>query len=202
MYGQTVFERFTDRARRAVVLAQEEARLLNHSYIGTEHFLLGLMSEEEGAAATTLAGFGVDITTLRERVREVIGTGTETSADHLPFTPRAKKVLEMSVREARRLGHNDISTEHLLLGLLREGEGVASQILGQMGIDIERTREALGQTSASAPAMAESPRRRWPQAQYRCPHPDEQLIVTRLDAGIRTVRCRRCGQLVATFPDS
>src|SRR5262245_41751206 len=118
-----MFERFTDRARRVVVLAQEEARLLMHNYIGTEHLLLGLIHEGEGVAAKALDALGIELTEVRSRVEEIIGRGSETPSVHIPFTPRSKKVLELSLREALELGHNYIGTEHILLGLIREGEG-------------------------------------------------------------------------------
>jgi ATP-dependent Clp protease ATP-binding subunit ClpA len=124
-----MFERFTDRARHAVVLAQEEARALNHNYIGTEHLLLGLLREAEGIAARALTACGIGIDHVRAEVERRIGRGTEEPKGHIPFTPRAKKVLELSLREAKEHGHNHIGTEHTLLGLLREGEGVAAQIL-------------------------------------------------------------------------
>ncbi|MBO3748647.1 Clp protease [Streptosporangiaceae bacterium NEAU-GS5] len=128
-----MFERFTDRARRVVVLAQEEARMLRHNYIGTEHILLGLVAEGEGAAARVLAESSFDIESVRQAVAEMIGTGAEgtETPGHIPFTPRAKKVLELSLREALQLNHNYIGTEHILLGLIREGEGVAMKILAR-----------------------------------------------------------------------
>src|SRR3712207_9278810 len=122
-----MFERFTDRARRVVVLAQEEARLLNHNYIGTEHILLGLIHEGEGVAAKALESLGISLEAVRSQVEEIIGQGGSSPSGHIPFTPRAKKVLELSLREALQLGHNYIGTEHILLGLIREGEGVAAQ---------------------------------------------------------------------------
>jgi len=116
-----MFERFTDRARRVVVLAQEEARMLNHNYIGTEHILLGLIHEGEGVAAKALESLGISLDAVREQVQEIIGQGQQAPSGHIPFTPRAKKVLELSLREALQLGHNYIGTEHILLGLIREG---------------------------------------------------------------------------------
>src|SRR5919106_6565704 len=124
-----MFERFTDRARRVVVLAQEEARGFDHNYIGTEHLLLGLIGEREGIAAQTLAMFDLDLERVRAAVDARIGRGKEAVKGHIPFTPRAKKVLELSLRQAMKLGHDYIGTEHVLLGLLDEGEGVAAQIL-------------------------------------------------------------------------
>ena len=131
-----MFERFTDRARRVVVLAQEEARNLNHNYIGTEHILLGLIHEGEGVAAQALEAMGISLESVREQVEEIIGQGTEAPSGHIPFTPRAKKVLEYSLREALQLGHNYIGTEHILLGLIREGDGVAAQVLTNLGADL------------------------------------------------------------------
>ncbi|MDN5731838.1 MAG: ATP-dependent Clp protease ATP-binding subunit [Yaniella sp.] len=138
-----MFERFTDRARRVVVLAQEEARMLNHSYIGTEHILLGLIHEGDGVAAKALQSLDVSLGAVREQVREIIGQGQQAPSGHIPFTPRAKKVLELSLREALQLGHNYIGTEHILLGLIREGEGVAAQVLVQLGADLNRVRQTV-----------------------------------------------------------
>ena len=138
-----VFERFTDRSRAVVVLAQEEARLLNHNYIGTEHLLLGLIHEGEGIAAKALERLGVSREVVRARVEEIIGQGGSSPSGHIPFTPRAKKVLELSLREALQLGHNYIGTEHLLLGLIREGEGVAAQVLAQLGLDLALVRQEV-----------------------------------------------------------
>ena len=136
-----MFERFTDRARRVVVLAQEEARLLNHNYIGTEHILLGLIHEGEGVAARALESLGISLEGVREQVEEIIGKGGTLPSGHIPFTPRAKKVLELSLREALQLGHNYIGTEHILLGLIREGEGVAAQVLSKLGADLAKVRQ-------------------------------------------------------------
>jgi hypothetical protein len=138
-----VFERFTDRARRVVVLAQEEARLLNHNYIGTEHILLGLIHEGEGVAAQVLTGMEISLDTVRAELEQIIGHGGQAPAGHVPFTPRATKVLELSLREALQLGHNYIGTEHILLGLVREGEGVAAQVLVKLGADLSRVRQAV-----------------------------------------------------------
>lgn len=138
-----MFERFTDRARRVVVLAQEESRLLNHSYIGTEHIRLGLIHERQGVAAQALAALGISLESVRTKVEEIIGAGVSPPAGHIPFTPRAKKVLELSLREATQLGHNYIGTEHILLGLIREGEGVGAQALVKLGADLERARAAV-----------------------------------------------------------
>ncbi|HEX2574942.1 MAG TPA: ATP-dependent Clp protease ATP-binding subunit [Aquihabitans sp.] len=138
-----MFERFTDRARRVVVLAQEEARLLNHNYIGTEHILLGLIHEGEGVAAKALESLGISLEGVRSQVEEIIGQGGSSPSGHIPFTPRAKKVLELSLREALQLGHNYIGTEHILLGLIREGEGVAAQVLVKLGADLSRVRQQV-----------------------------------------------------------
>jgi ATP-dependent Clp protease ATP-binding subunit ClpC len=138
-----MFERFTDRARRVVVLAQEEARMLNHNYIGTEHILLGLIHEGEGVAAKGLESLGISLEGVRSQVEEIIGQGQQAPSGHIPFTPRAKKVLELSLREALQLGHNYIGTEHILLGLIREGEGVAAQVLVKLGADLNRVRQQV-----------------------------------------------------------
>jgi len=138
-----LFERFTDRARRVVVLAQEEARLLNHNYIGTEHILLGLIHEGEGVAARALEGLGINLESVRSQVVEIIGQGSQAPSGHIPFTPRAKKVLELSLREALQLGHNYIGTEHILLGLIREGEGVAAQVLVKLGAELTKVRQTV-----------------------------------------------------------
>jgi ATP-dependent Clp protease ATP-binding subunit ClpC len=138
-----MFERFTDRARRVVVLAQEEARMLNHNYIGTEHILLGLIHEGEGVAAKALESLGISLEAVRQQVEEIIGQGQQAPSGHIPFTPRAKKVLELSLREALQLGHNYIGTEHILLGLIREGDGVAAQVLVKLGADLNRVRQQV-----------------------------------------------------------
>ena len=140
-----MFERFTERARRVVVLAQEEARMLNHNYIGTEHILLGLIREGSGVAAKALESLGISLEAVRQQVKEIIGRGQQSPSGHIPFTPRAKKVLELSLREAQALGHNYIGTEHILLGLIREGSGVAAQVLVKLGADLNRTRQQVVQ---------------------------------------------------------
>jgi hypothetical protein len=147
-----MFERFTDRARRVVVLAQEEARLLNHDHIGTEHILLGLIHEGEGVAYLALTELGISLDAVRAQVEAEIGQGSEAPGGHIPFTPRAKKVLELSLREALQLGHNYIGTEHILLGLIREGEGVAAQVLVGLGADLDRVRQQVVQLLANAGA--------------------------------------------------
>jgi Clp amino terminal domain, pathogenicity island component len=147
-----MFERFTDRARRVVVLAQEEARLLDHNYIGTEHILLGLIHEGEGVAARALGGLGISLDAVRAQVERIIGRGPSTPAGHIPFTPRSKKVLELSLREALKLNHNYIGTEHILLGLIREGEGVAAQVLVKLGADLSRVRQQVMTVLEQSPA--------------------------------------------------
>jgi ATP-dependent Clp protease ATP-binding subunit ClpC len=138
-----MFERFTDRARRVVVLAQEEARMLSHNYIGTEHILLGLIHEGEGVAAKALESLDISLEAVRGQVEDIIGQGQQAPSGHIPFTPRAKKVLELSLREALQLGHSYIGTEHILLGLIREGEGVAAQVLVKLGADLNRVRQQV-----------------------------------------------------------
>ena len=155
-----MFERFTDRARRVVVLAQEEARLLSHSYIGTEHILLGLIHEGEGVAAKALESLGISLEAVRSQVEEIIGQGGSSPSGHIPFTPRAKKVLELSLREALQLGHNYIGTEHILLGLIREGEGVAAQVLVKLGADLSRVRQQVIQLCSRLPGSRRQHRAR------------------------------------------
>src|SRR5207342_1819564 len=138
-----MFERFTDRARRVVVLAQEEARMLNHSYIGSEHILLGLIHEGEGVAAKALESLGITQETVRQQVEEIIGRGQQAPSGSIPLTPRSKKVLKLALREALQLGHSYIGTEHILLGLIREGEGVAAQVLVGLGADLKRVRHQV-----------------------------------------------------------
>ncbi len=149
--GGGMFERFTDRARRVVVLAQEEARLLDHNYIGTEHILLGLIHEGEGVAAKALEQLGISLEAVRREVEEIIGQGASSPTGHIPFTARAKKVLELGLREALQLGHNYIGTEHILLGLLREGEGVAAQVLVKLGADLRAVRHEVVQLLSGYP---------------------------------------------------
>jgi Clp amino terminal domain, pathogenicity island component/UvrB/uvrC motif len=138
-----MFERFTERARRAVVLAQEEARKLDHGYIGTEHLLLGLIREGEGVAAKTLESLGISLRTVREQVVARVGRGQRPASGHIPFTDRAKRVLELSLRESGQLGHRYIGTEHILLGLVGEGDGVAAQVLTGLGADLDRVRQQV-----------------------------------------------------------
>jgi ATP-dependent Clp protease ATP-binding subunit ClpC len=182
-----VFERFTDRARRVVVFAQEEARLLNHNYIGTEHVLLGLVREGEGVAARALTSMGIGLDAVRGQVEKIIGQGQAAPAGHIPFTPRAKKVLELSLREALQLGHNYIGTEHILLGLLREGEGVAAQVLQQLGADLNRVRQTVIQLLSGYSQGKE----RGPSAAL---HEEVQG-----EGGLPGPRCPRCNADLAVF---
>ena len=153
-----MFERFTDRARRVVVLAQEESRLLDHNYIGTEHILLGLIHEGDGVAATALESLHISTRAVRARVEEIVGRGGSAPSGHIPFTPRAKKVLELSLREALQLGHNYIGTEHILLGLIREGDGVAAQVLVDLGADLPTVRRRVVELLAGEAAPASGAR--------------------------------------------
>ena len=146
-----MFERFTDRARRVVVLAQEEARMLNHNYIGTEHILLGLIHEGEGVAAKALESLGISLDAVRQQVEEIIGQGQQAPSGHIPFTPRAKKVLELASRESRDLSHNYVGTEHILLGLMREGDGVGAQVLKRAGAEQPAVRHQVLQLLHSRP---------------------------------------------------
>jgi len=189
-----MFERFTDRSRRVVVLAQEEARILHHNYIGTEHLLLGLIHEGEGVAARALESLGISLEAVRQQVEEIIGEGQQAPSGHIPFTPRAKKVLELSLREALQHGHNYIGSEHILLGLIREGEGVAAQVLVRLGADLSRVRQQVIQLlhgyQGKGPAHALSPE-----------VPPSLWVTSRLDAMERRLAAldRRVG---ATGPDT
>ena len=140
----SMFERFTDRARRVVVRAQEEARTLDHSYVGPEHLLLGLTHESVGGlAAAALQSLGIGLGTVRQRVEELTGRGVQAPSGHIPFTPQAKQALELSLAEAVQLGHHYIGTEHILLGLIREGEGVATAVLSELSADLDGAREQV-----------------------------------------------------------
>ena len=152
-----MFERFTDRARNVVVLAQQEARLLKHNYIGTEHILLGLARETDGLAAKALDALGIGLEAVREQVVEITGQGQKSPSGHIPFTPRAKKVLELSLREALQFGHNYIGTEHILLGLIREGDGVAAQVLIRLGGDLSAVRQQVIRLLKESPTTDELP---------------------------------------------
>ena len=149
-----MFERFTDRARRVVVLAQEESQRLSHNYIGSEHLLLGLLAEREGVAARALESLNVTLTAAREQVEEIIGPGQQTPRGHIPFTPRAKKILELALREALTTGSEVINTEHLLLGLIDEGDGVGAQILQRLGATAQAVREAVARLISADPEAA------------------------------------------------
>jgi hypothetical protein len=150
-----MFERFTERARRVVVFAQEEARDLNHNYIGTEHLLLGLLRDADSIAGQALRGLDISQDAVREQVTEIIGRGKRSPSGHIPFTPRAKKVLELSLREALQLNHNYIGTEHILLGLVGEGEGVAAQVLVKLGGSLSRVRDKV--IELAPPGTSEGP---------------------------------------------
>ena len=152
-----MFERFTDRARRVVVLAQEEARDLCHNYIGTEHILLGLLREQDGVAARALEALGISLDAARQQVQGIIGRGEGMPVGHIPFTPRAKKVLELSLREALQFGHNYIGTEHILLGLVREGDGVAAHVLVDLGADLMTVRAEVVNLLREAPESQDVP---------------------------------------------
>src|ERR671931_1241281 len=158
-----MFERFTDRARRVVVLAQEESRMLNHDYIGTEHILLGLIHEGEGIAAQAIESLEISLGAVRREIEDVIGQGQAAATGHIPFTPRAKKVLELSLREALQLGHSYIGTEHILLGLVREGEGVAARLLQKLGADLNRVRQQVIQLLSGHIGKGEQPSEAAPQ---------------------------------------
>jgi ATP-dependent Clp protease ATP-binding subunit ClpC len=167
-----VFEQFTERARQVIVLAQDEARHLRHNYIGTEHLLLGLLREEEGLAARVLAELGVEIEAVRAHVRAIVGEGEDVQTGQIPFTPRAKRALELALREALGLRHSYIGTEHVLLGLVREDGGVAAQILRELGIDGDATRAAVIGALGGRPAVStvrSFPHRVWPP-QEDVPH--------------------------------
>jgi ATP-dependent Clp protease ATP-binding subunit ClpC len=159
-YGDGVFERFTERARQVVVFAQEEARGLRHNYIGREHILLGLLREEEGPAAQILESFDVTLEKTREAVARIVGEGDEVTTGQIPFTPRAKKALQVSATEPNKMGHNYVGTEHILLGLLRANDGVAAKVIG---VDPERIRsEVLRRLSGPRASLARAQWRLWP----------------------------------------
>jgi Clp amino terminal domain, pathogenicity island component/UvrB/uvrC motif len=183
-----MFERFTDRARRVVVLAQEEARMLNHNYIGTEHILLGLIHEGEGVAAQALESLGISLEAVRQQVEEIIGQGQQAPSGHIPFTPRAKKVLELSLREALQLGHDYIGTEHILLGLIREGDGVAAQVLVRLGADLNSVRQQVirllhGERGAGLETAHARP---WPRPAVRA----DRRLLSQLQARLTALESR------------
>ena len=196
---EPVNERFTDRARRVLVLAQEEARLLNHSFIGTEHILLGLIHEGEGLAAKALESLGISLEAVREKVEETIGPAGSAPTGSPPFTPRAKKVLELSLREALQLGHNYIGTEHILLGLVREGEGVAAQVLVSLGADLPRVRQQVITLLSGYQGRVGStgPRRPGPVARLR----RTESVPVAIGEGW-TVQVVRGGRTPAAFADA
>jgi ATP-dependent Clp protease ATP-binding subunit ClpC len=195
-----VFERFTDRARRVVVQAQEEARQLHHSYIGTEHLLLALLREQEGIGPGALQALGIRHGDALALVEQVIGRGEKSPIGHIPFTPRAKKVLELSLRESIQLGSGDIGAVHILLGILRDGEGVANNVLTQMGASAAAIRVKVAELMKVEPAELARPMPRQGRA-FRCKHPDESLQIIAAK-GMRTVRCSRCGELVGVLPEA
>jgi ATP-dependent Clp protease ATP-binding subunit ClpC len=200
-----MFERFTDRARRVVVLAQEEARLLDHNYIGTEHLLLGLAAEREGIAAEALTQLGIDLETARREVEEVVGRGAEEPSGHIPFTPQAKKALESSLREALDMRHDHIGTEHILLGIVRDDEGAAAEVLAKHATSLEAVRAQVHLLLGAPPTPATAP-----PACGRCGATlTGGLTTTELQvpehegAGRLSVvfaRCARCGAVAGLFP--
>jgi ATP-dependent Clp protease ATP-binding subunit ClpA len=182
-----MFERFTGRARRAIVLAQEESRRLNHNYIGTEHVLLGLLAEPQGAARQALDAVGVTLEDARKRVEAVVKKGKKAPSGHIPFTPRAKKVLELGLREALSLGHDFIGTEHLLLGLIREGEGLGTLILVQSGVELEALRRRIIDLVPEPEPTESRLRRFWPRSRLGVPAVaggDEIRTTTATDASL------------------
>jgi ATP-dependent Clp protease ATP-binding subunit ClpC len=207
-----MFERMTDHARRVVVLAQEEARLLNHSYIGTEHILLGLLREEDGIGCQALVRHGMSLAAARTEVVEIIGQGVESPVGHIPFTPRAKKVLEFSLREALQLGHNYIGTEHILLGMVRGGEGVAAQVLAKEGLTIGQLRETVLDLLKANPEQRIAASRSWSRTsgtQAPCLHPPDQLRYRTLEIpsetdqpplAVNLVTCSSCYATVGVLP--
>lgn len=211
-----MFERFTDRARRVVVLANEQARDLNHSYIGTEHILLALVTEGEGVGAQALIQNGVSLDEARRLVIEIIGVGTQAPSGHIPFTPRAKRILELSLREALGLGHDYIGTEHVVLGMLREGEGVANQVLTQLGADEARIRATILELLGTSPEEAEASRVRrrpaFPPPGIRfpdCRHQPSALTYVEAEIpggegqppkSVVLVTCTTCGTTIGVFP--
>jgi ATP-dependent Clp protease ATP-binding subunit ClpC len=225
-----MFERFTDKARRVVVLAQEESRMMNHNYIGTEHLLLGLLHEGEGIGAKALASLDISLEGVRRQVEEIIGQGQTVPGPHIPFTPRAKKVLELSLRESKQLGHNYIGTEHILLGLIREGEGVAAQVLEKLGADLNRVRQQvvrllsgfggaeqvgerapLGEEEAMALGVRQGEAAHAPLCP-RCRGPLKDTAAYRVldvpgpegesSRAVTYVFCQRCGTWLGTLPPS
>jgi ATP-dependent Clp protease ATP-binding subunit ClpC len=210
-----MFERFTDRARRVVVLAQEEARMLNHDHIGTEHILLGLIHEGEGVACRALRSLGVSLEAVRGRVQETVGEGTSAPTGHITFTPRAKKVLELSLKECQQLGHHYIGTEHILLGLIREG-GVGAKTLNAMGISLDGVRQQVIQILGGEPGAVRletmQPHVEQGPQHPRCPRCNvsledalafRTLSVKQQDGDeerdVVVVFCNRCGNALGAF---
>ena len=204
-----VFERFTDRARRVLVLAQEEARLLNHNFIGTEHLLLGLLAEGEGVGAKALESLGVSVDRVRELIEQTVGSAETASTGAPPFTPRSKKVLELSLREALQLGHNSIGTEHMLLGLVREGEGVACTVLTRLGVPLPEVRAQVLELLGMDPGVREP---YVPPEAPLCPHCRASLrgatayrvIEATVEGGAEThpvmvVHCTECGRALGVL---
>lgn len=209
-----MFERFTDRARRVVVHAQEEARRLNHNYIGTEHLLLGLIAEPDTVSANALVSHGVDVSAIRQAVVRIIGEGTEAPSGHIPFTPRAKKVLELTLRESLQMGHNYIGSEHILLGLIREGEGVAAQVLTQLGVNLNDLRVTVKELVTSKEPAESISGNRWPEGSGRvrgvCQHLPPTLSIEvhdipRADSeeatSVALIICTTCGTTIGVLPD-
>lgn len=202
-----MFERFTDRARRVVVLAQEEARMFNHNYIGTEHLLLGLIHEGDGVAARALESFGLTLEKIRQQAEEIIGQGQRAPSGHIPFSPRAKRMLEFGLREAMKLGHNYIGTEHLLLGLTRSGhdgprEGVGAQVLAQLDVDIDRLREKVlqilrGADDLPASLSTKSPAAEGEELSDEEPDPSPELVLQVVTAALRASTSQLEDALVA-----
>jgi ATP-dependent Clp protease ATP-binding subunit ClpC len=187
-----MFERFTDRARRVVVLAEEEARMLSHNWIGTEHILLGLIREGDGVAAKALESLGIRLQAVRQQVEEIIGQGQQVPSEGISLTPRAKKVLELALRESLQLGHNYVGTEHILLGLIREGNGVAAQVLVHQGAELDRVRQqVIGLISGQQPQPGRRP-------------PREGAPMTEVQARLDAVEGRLAAleQRVGTGPDT
>ncbi|ACH62218.1 Clp family protein, ATPase domain [Mycobacterium phage Myrna] len=182
---EVIFERFTDRARRVCVLAQEEARMLNHAYIGTEHLLLGLVHEGEGVAAKALQALDINLEEVRAEVEEIIGHGQQAPTGHIPFTDRSKRVLELSLREALQLGHNYIGTEHLLLALIREGEGVGCQVLVKRGAELTKVRQVVIQLlSGYDPELAKKRNREEEQTTIQGQLNDTERVVEKVTGKI------------------
>ncbi len=198
-----MFERFTERARRVVVLAQEEARMLQHNYIGTEHLLLAVVADGEGIGAQALEAMGLSLESVRERVEELVPPGKKSLSGHIPFTPRAKKSLELALREALQLGDNYIGTEHILLGMHREGTGVAAQVLTRLGVQLQPLRIqviALSPGSTPQPVEAMRPRRLAVQARAASIEARLQELSDRLDAIEAHLGIRRPAQLPPAGP--